>query len=155
MPDWLPYLEIPVPASQSDIEHSVALAEQPVPLDVQQLLKSHQGETPEPGVITVGERRQTPFGPILLVSNSEPTNEYYTYSVAFAFQQISEWNPSVDGKAAFFPFATDTANNWYCVDLRASANPIVFIDMSYGPNEKGAITPVASTATELLQKLHN
>lgn len=154
MPDWLPYLEIPVPASQSDVEYSVALAQQPVPVDVQSLLKEHQGQIPEPGVITVGERRQTPFGPILLASNLEPQNDYYTYSVAFAVKQINEWAPPTGDKPAFFPFATDTANNWYCVDLRASSGQIVFVDMNYGPNEKGAITPVAKSVTELLANLH-
>ena len=47
----------------------------------------------------------------------------------------------------------DNAIGWYCVDQRDTAKRIMFIDMSYGPDEKGTTTPVAGDVARLLAKL--
>lgn len=155
MPDWIPYLDIPVPAAEADVRQAVALAGQPVPDDIASLLTQHQGEVPEPGGVPLGDDGGAAFGPVLVVSPTIPDTSNHTYSVAYAIEALNDWTPPIDGKPAFFPFASDTASGWYCVDQRDPAKRIVFIDMTYGPEEKGAITPVAADVASLLAKLRS
>lgn len=154
MPDWMPYLEIPVPAAQVDVEQAVALAQRPVPIDVQALLTNHQGESPVPEGVTLPNGGSTVFGPVLVVSATQTNTTNNSYSVSYAANQIKEWFSSTGQESPFFPFASNTASGWFCVDQRDPTQPIIFIDVEYAPTEKGAITPVAKSATELLQNLH-
>ena len=155
MPDWLPYLDIPVPAAEADVRRAISLAGRAVPDDVVGLLTAHQGQAPEPSVVPLGDDGSAAFGPVLVVSPTIPNTSNHTYSVAFAIAALNDWMPPTDGKPAFFPFASDTASGWYCVDQRDPARRIVFIDMTYGPDETGAITPVAGDVANLLAKLRS
>ena len=151
----MPYLEIPVPAAEADVKQALALAPLPVPADVEKLLAEHQGQAPNPEGVSLNNGGSTPFGPVLLVSATQPGTSNHTYSVTYAIDQLNEWLPASKNGPAFFPFASNTASGWFCVDQRNPDQPIVFIDVGYGPTEKEAITPVAKSVTELLKNLHN
>lgn len=153
MIDWINYLDIPVPAEQADVDQATANAQLPVPDDVKQLFIEHQGQVPEPGGAPLKNGGSASFGPILAVSPTLPDTSNHTYSVSYAIETLTDWAAPADGKLQFFPFASDTANGWYCLDQRQPDQPIVFIDISYDPLDKDAISPVAATAKELLSKL--
>ena len=153
MVDWLSYLEIPAPAAHADIEQAVRSAHLPVPDDVEKVLTEHQGQVPAKDAVDLGNGGAAPFGPILVVSATAPDSVDHSYSVSYAMKVLAEWSRSADGKPVFFPFASDTASGWYCLDQRDPAQPVVLIDMNYGPQDRGAVTPVAPTVTALLAKL--
>lgn len=155
MVDWFPYLEIPTPAAHADVEQATIKARLPLPADLEKLLTEHQGQVPDKDAIDLGNGGAAPFGPVLVVSPTVPDTDNHSYSVTYAIEALNEWSPPPAGKPRFFPFASDTASGWYCVDQNDPAQPVVFIDMNYGPHDKGAVTPVAPTVTALLAKLRN
>lgn len=157
MVDWQPYFSatpVPTPAAQADVAKAVEQAKAPLREDVQKLLAERQGQAPEQDVIDIGDDGNTAFGPILVVSDVPSSSTAGTYTVSFAINALKEWSPPADGKPAFFPFASNTSSGWFCVDQRDPAQPIVFIDFNYGPDEQGAITPVAPDVATMLTKLH-
>lgn len=157
MLDWQPYFSatsVPTPAQQADVAKAVALAKAPLREDVQKLLAERQGQAPEQDVIDIGDDGNTAFGPVLVVSDVPSGSTASTYTISFAIDALNQWSPPVDGKPAFFPFASNTASGWFCVDQRDPAQPIIFIDLDYGPDEQGAITPVAPDVATMLAKVH-
>lgn len=153
MPDWLPYLETPVPARQFDLDAALALARLPVPDDVRRLLRDRQGQAPEPECVDLPTGGTTVLGPVLLVSPVvDPAAE--TYTVPYGIDALREWRPTADGKPDFFPFASDTASGWFCLDQRDPAQPVVFVDTALGLEDDGIVL-LAPSVTALLARLHD
>lgn len=150
--DWSPYLEV---ASQTSTE-AIAELEQtlgvPLPEDYKQTLTRHAGEVTTPATMPVGENSGTPFGPLLhIVPDADPID--MAYSLKTARDRLGEWGGSL--AAGLVPVASNTASGYFCLDYRTTRTnpPLVFIDMTYPPDEKGAILPVAPSFSAALDRL--
>lgn len=157
MTEWVEYCGVRVPADPDDLRRVVALARLPVPDDVQRLLLEHQGQAPVPEVVSL-PRGTAVFGTVLVVTPGPATpggDDYSeTYTIDYALAALQEWRPTADGRPDFFPFASDTASGWFCVDQRDAAQPIVFIATDLGADDDGVL-PVADTVTALIGALRS
>ena len=154
--DWQLYVETPpmaTSAALSGVESRLAVK---IPDDLRTAFIQNQGLAPLSDVIDLPNGGQTAFGPLLFVGGTDQHPEY-TYSVNFAIDALKEWaGQSDDTLLKLLPFGTNTGSGWFCLDYRTSLQhpSVVFVDTGYDMNEAGAITPVGSTFTDVLAKLH-
>lgn len=158
MVEWMDYCGVRVPADPGDVQKAAVQARLPVPNDVQQLLLAHQGQATAPEVIALPGGGTVTFGTVLVVTPgaAAPGGDDFseTYTVDYAVAALQEFRPTADGKPDFFPFASDTASGWFCVDQRDPAQRIVFIATDGGAEDDGVI-PLAATVTDLLGMLRD
>ncbi|WP_161792379.1 SMI1/KNR4 family protein [Croceibacterium mercuriale] len=152
---WEPYIEVPGkgdPAPIAALEERVGVT---LPDAVRQVLLDHPGDATIPDSIKVGSRSVTAFGPILF-AGGQKGDKRYTYSVEFVLDSLVEWSGKASSaELALFPFATNTASGYFCLDYRTTtaSPPIVFVDLDYDGDESSAVLPVASDWQELTGKL--
>lgn len=155
MVTWEPYIEVP---GKGDLAPIAALEQRQgvtLPDVIRQVLLDHAGDTTMPDTIPVGRSSATAFGPILF-AGGQKGGKRYTYSVDFVLEKLAEWSgKSSSAEVALFPFATNTASGYFCLDYRTDpANPpIVFADLNYDFDESSAILPVAADWQDLTGKL--
>ena len=117
-----------------------------LPDDYKDVLKAHQGQTPEPGGIPIGKGGSV-FGCLFhaFLSGSD-----MSYSVAANTKRMEKW-----GFKNYVAFTDDTGNSHFCFDYNASPTnpPIVFIDGDFEVTDPRSIIPIANSFTELLNML--
>jgi hypothetical protein len=153
---WEPYIEVPGKGDPAPIEAVEQRTGVTLPQAIRQVLLDHAGDATLPDSIRVGTRSTTPFGPILFAGGTKG-GENYTYSVEFVLDKLVEWTGEAStADLPLFPFATNTASGYFCLDYRggaAASPPIVFVDFNYDVDESSAILPVAADWQDLTGKL--
>lgn len=97
----------------------------------------------------------TPVGPILF-AGGQKGQPRYTYSVDFVLSSLAEWSHGlVPGAWPLFPFCTNTASGYFCLDYRDDPiePPIVLVDLNYDIDEPSAIVPVATDWAGMVAQL--
>ena len=149
---WDPYMTLP-PPSDADIAAYGAATDIDLPTDYTDCLRAHIGAVPEPGTVRL-RRGTTPFGPLYFLDAAR-THPKQSYNAYHAWDRLAEWqrlrDPS-DGR--FVPIATNTATGVFCFDRQTSAPHIAFVDLTYDPDEDGAIQTLATSFGDLLVNLH-
>lgn len=154
---WEHYLELPGKGDAqavSALEGGLGIS---LPEDVRQAIIDHAGDAVEPSAIRVGQGSTTTFGAILYAGGRKD-HQHYTYSIEWALEALAEWSrTSRPGELGLFPFATNTASGYFCLDHRLTATnpPVVLVDFNYDLNEAPAILPVAPDFPTLLDNLHD
>lgn len=149
---WEPYIDVPGKGDTAPVATLQQRMDVSLPEDIRQVLLDHAGDTAVPDTVPVGTRSSATFGPILY-AGGQKDDEAYTYSVEYVLASLAEWSGRKDLR--LFPFATDTASGYFCLDYRngSSRPPIVFVDFNYDLDESSAILPVASDWQDLTGKL--
>ena len=154
-PEWEPYIDVPGkgdPAPITALEQSVGIV---LPPAIRQVLLDHAGDAPLPDSIRVGRRSATSVGPILF-AGGQKGEARFTYSIEFVLASLTEWSRGlVPGEWPLFPFCTNTASGYFCLDYRDDPvrPPIVFVDFDYDVDEAPAILPVAADWQEMVARL--
>lgn len=153
---WEPYVpgvKPPTAEIVAGLERSKGVK---LPEDYKAALVRHAGEAPVKSAIAVGQSSKTAFGP-LLFTPAETNHPERPYSIEAGLEALADngWQPA--GRVRYWPFANNTASGYFCLDLAASGSsqPVVFIDLQYGPNEPGGVLPVAPSFTATLDKLED
>lgn len=149
--DWESYVSVPPETSPDAISALEGDLGVTLPDDYKQILARHAGEVTTPDTMPVGERSKTPFGPLLHLAPD--AGKAMAYSIAVARERLREWGGAAAG--GLVPVASNSATGYFCFDYRTTQDdpPLVFIDMTYAPDEKGAILPVAPGFSAALDRL--
>lgn len=147
---WEDYVDVP-PVTAGALARLEARHRVTLPQDYKEHAMRFAGRVPRPGVVRVGTRGRTPFGPLLFIAEGRPDPSYY--SIEAMLEAIEPFQGA--GRTLFVPFSTDTASAVLCFDYRKDgrAPPVVSIDYSYDPDERGAILDVAPSFTATLAGL--
>lgn len=154
---WEPYIDVPVTGSDTAIAAIEQEMNITLPDDVRDVLLHHPGDAVEPSGIRVGQKSKTTFGAILYVGGLKK-HDRYRYSVEKTLVSLAEWSGTGSpGAVRLFPFATNTATGYFCLDFRNTPTnpPVVFVDYNYDFDELPAILPVAPDLTSLLDQLYD
>lgn len=94
----------------------------------------------------------------MLHAGGRTDHKRFTYSIEWVLGSLAEWSGThAPGALRLFPFASNTATGYFCLDYRQSAAnpPIVFVDFNYDFDEPSAVLPVAPDLVTLLADLHD
>ena len=147
---WERYLGSVPAVTDSALDSAATMASVQLPIAYRDLVKAHAGECPEPSVVPLGDNgKNAVWGP-LLVPDAGENRTARTYVIPNIIRDLHE-----NGWQQLFPIASDTANGLFCLDGRSGgeASAVVFIDLTYGPDEVGALRPIATSLAEALTKL--
>lgn len=150
---WSSYLEVAPETSAAAISALETTLGVDLPEDYKQALAEHAGEVTTPATMPVGERSGAPFGPLLHLAPDADQDDM-SYALSNAREDLREWGGGA--AARLVPVASDTASGYFCLDYRQGQTnpPVVFIDMTYAPDDKGAILPVAPSFSAALDRLY-
>jgi hypothetical protein len=154
--DWEPYVvDAPkgTPSAFAALEKRLGIT---LPEDLKIAFRDHPGDAPLQSGIKLGKVAATVFGPLLFVGGT-PDHRAYSYSVEFGIEALKEWSQiSDDASLKLLPFGTNTASGYFCLDYRSNPSQphVVFIDMEYAPDERGGVTPLAASFTDMTTKLY-
>lgn len=146
---WKPRIwKHPYLATHQDVEALEKEWGVKLPEDYKQVAMIHQGMTPYPHVINIGQSNTT-ISELLTISESRD-EDLRIYSMSEAYRVIKGHVPP-----GIYPFASTSAGDFVCFDYRGSpsAPEVVF----YFTEEAGesAIHPVADSFTAFLTKMHD
>ncbi|MBX7482727.1 SMI1/KNR4 family protein [Qipengyuania qiaonensis] len=154
---WEHYIDVPVKGDESAVSALETRLDVKLPESVRRTIIDHAGEAPEPSGIQVGDKSITTFGTVLYAGGTKDEARY-SYSIERWVEAIARWSGASDAsQLKLFPFATNTATGYFCLDYREdpAAPTIVFVDLNYDFDESTAILPVASDWEAMLAKLHD
>lgn len=121
-----------------------------LPEDFRAALRAHGGMSPDKQLLVIDGKDEL-FSTLLFVADIEEDRPE-----SFAFQQdrIDDWANEHPIRAQLMPIATGGGQDIYCYDV-SSGEPVgvVLIDLNVSPDADGALTAVASSFSEILDRL--
>ena len=123
----------------------------PAPEALRRDLRAHAGEAPVPDTIRVG-RATMAVGPLLAIARTEGAEDVDT--IGWAVAALAEWDEGSGAARSLWPFASNTGDGLFCLDLSAAGEPpIVFVDLADGAGPPHGTVPVADSYSAMLEGL--
>lgn len=152
--EWEAYATDVPDVTAADLDLLEATRGVRLPVLYRDLVVSHAGDTPEPGIATVGNA-QVPVVTLFFVRRDYRGDDR-VYNV---WEYLAHLDADAQALGAYLiPFASDSSNGWFVLDYRHSAVPRVsLVDRDHDLADAGeaAIYPVADSFEQFMNTLHD